>query len=193
MTIAIAVFMEAPLPGRCLVELLSAHAPEWVVGLHAAMLRDTIDGLQAIDAASYHVLGPEDAEGRRALERHLPAPWTLSAPPPSAATMIFARSNAPSADIAPIARALTDAGPGVSLTSWALVVRETPDIAVDLPWGSPELASTVRVRCMRVGIPLVELPPAIVIDAPSDVLVLLEELRRYPERAPRTAQFLVTG
>ena len=70
---AIGVFAEAPLPGACLTGLLAAHAPEWVAGLYAAMLRDTLDGLLSITADRYVVLAPDDDHA--VLARHAPAPW----------------------------------------------------------------------------------------------------------------------
>ncbi len=64
---------------------------------------------------------------------------------------------------------------------------------LDLPWDTPALAETIRVRCKEFDIALDELPPWYTVDEPSDVLRLLDELRKHPERAPRTAQFLVTN
>jgi hypothetical protein len=63
----------------------------------------------------------------------------------------------------------------------------------DLPWETPALAETIRLRCRDLGIALDELPPWYTVDEPSDVLRLLDELRKHPERAPRTAQFVVTS
>ena len=77
--------------------------------------------------------------------------------------------------------------------AWLLALcRVDAQLFATLPWGSPELAATIRVRCNKLGIPLFELPPTTVVEQPSGVLALLEELRRHPERAPRTAQFVVT-
>ena len=77
-TTAVGVLAGAPLPGRCKCGLLAAHSPEWVAGLHAAMLRDTLDGLQSIEAAHYLVFVEDpDPEALAALARHVPLPWEL--------------------------------------------------------------------------------------------------------------------
>ena len=62
----------------------------------------------------------------------------------------------------------------------------------DVASASPELASTMRVRCTRAGLDLHDVPPSTIVDEPSAVLTLFEELRRHPERAPRTAHYVVT-
>ncbi|MBX3222903.1 MAG: hypothetical protein KF795_20490 [Labilithrix sp.] len=214
----IAVLAEPPLPGRCLPDLLAAHEPEWIAGLCAAMLRDTLDGLQSLDASDYVVFAPPDDEALDALARHVPAPWRIAASVDAAGAFttlglasdapdgvtLLARSDAPSAPIEPLValfsadgEAPSDAplailGPSEEGRAWLLGARRIGDLAADLPWASPELAATVRVRCARAGVPLEELPRATIVDTPSAVLALLEELRRHPERAPRAAQFVVT-
>lgn len=208
----IGVFAEAPLPGRCLSNLLTAHAPEWVSGLYAAMLRDTLDGLQSIDAREYIVFAPADDEATSALARHVPAPWQIVAGvgDVSAAMArlrgesglaLLARSHAPSAAIEPLvdlASSPGDAsfavlGPAEEGDAWLVgIARTDPLLVRALPWASPELAATIRVRCNRAALTLHELPAATVVDAPSAVLALLDELRRFPERAPRTAHYVVT-
>lgn len=206
----IAVLAEVPLPGRCLPNLLAAHAPEWVAGLYAAMLRDTLDGLQSIDASEYVVFAADD-EAASALAAHVPAPWrivtgvvdasmALASLGATEGGAILARSDAPSAPIIPVLEALaaSSAAPGAMLgpsedgRAWLVGACGRDTLAADLPWGSPELAATIRVRCTRASILLRELPIATIVDQPSAVLALLEELRRHPERAPRTAQFIVT-
>ena len=206
----IAVLAEVPLPGRCLPNLLAAHAPEWVTGLYAAMLRDTLDGLQSIDASEYVVFAA-DEEAARALASHVPAPWRIVAGIVDASaafaslgatngSAILARSDAPSAPIMPVLEALaaSSAAPSVMLgpsedgRAWLVGRRGRDTPVADLPWGSPELAATMRARCTKSSIMLRELPIATIVDQPSAVLALLEELRRHPERAPRTAQFVVT-
>ena len=202
----IAVLAEVPLPGRCLPSLLAAHAPEWVAGLYAAMLRDTLDGLQSIDASEYVVLATDD-DAASALAAHVPAPWRIvagvvdaSAAFASLGATILSRSDAPSAPIMPVLEALAASGgtPSVMLgpsedgRAWLIGAPGRDTLVANLPWGSPELAATMRVRCTKSSIMLRELPIATIVDQPSSVLALLEELRRHPERAPRTAQFVVT-
>lgn len=217
MRVAIGVFAEAPIAGRCMPKLFAAHTPEWAYGLYAAMLRDTLDGLQSIDADHYVVFAsdghvaddaPETAE---ALARHLPAPWRLGNGVASAESAlvrlgatdglaVLARSDAPAAPIDPIVEAIaTNAPPYVVLGptdgggAWLVATCCVPEeLVAGLPWSSPELAATIRVRCTRAGVSLHELPKATVADEPSGVLALLDELRSHPERAPRTAQYVVT-
>lgn len=218
----VAVLAEPPLPGRCLQDLLAAHAPEWVADLCAAMLRDTLDGLQSVDAREYVVFAPGDDEALRVLARHVPAPWRLvgGVVDASAAfahlgassddgTTLLVRSDAPAAPVEPLVALLAPSdvragesaravaplavmGPSREGRAWLFGARRGDGLTADLPWTSPELAATIRVRCTRMNVPLAQLPTATIVDAPSAVLELLEELRRHPERAPRTAQFAVT-
>ena len=195
---AIGVFAEAPLPGVCLPGLLTAHAPAWVAGLYAAMLRDTLDGLLSISADRYVVLAPD--EDHAVLARHAPAPWEIVTAPDLASALavlgpsaVVVRSDAPTAPVDPIADAL-DAPLAMGATStgeaWVIVVN---DVNVgDLPWRGPETAAALRLRASRSGLKLVELPVWPVVTEPSAVMDLLEELRRHPERAPRTAHYVVT-
>jgi hypothetical protein len=80
--------------------------------------------------------------------------------------------------------------------AWAFGVsgaRELdPRLVRELPWRTPALADAMRARCNDLALPLHELPGAPIAREPSDVLALLDELRRHPERAPRTAHYLVT-
>ncbi len=211
MTTRIGVVTEAPLPGRCLRGLLAAHPEAWVLGLHAAMLRDTLDGLQSIAADAYEVLVTDaHEEAVAALSRHVPAPWQIVAIHDASAALlrlvadggtgILARSDAPSAPVDPITSAVDHGGDAFALlgpastggSAWLIGGRGLTTIAADLPWGTPELSATMRVRCTKASLPLVELPGALVVDEPSAVLSLLDELRAHPERAPRTAQYVVT-
>ena len=122
--VAIAVIADPPIPDRCLPRLLAAHAASWASGLHAAMLRDTLDGLMALDAAEHLVLCPpdEDGEGKRVLERHAPAPWSVFVRDavPASSTLekirashtregvaLMVRAEAPSALIEPLTQLLS--------------------------------------------------------------------------------------
>lgn len=223
--VAIAVIADPPIPGRCLPSLLAAHAASWASDLHAAMLRDTLDGLMALDAGEHLVLCPpdEDGEGKRVLERHAPAPWSVfvrdAIPASSTLEMIrtsptgeglalMVRAEAPSALIDPLIQLLSakDAkandgedddfvvmGPGERGDVWLYGgTSKAWALLVDLPSAPHEWAATIRVRCTKANMTLHELPAATIVDEPSAVLTLLEELRRHPERAPRTAHFVVT-
>ena len=211
MRVAIGVFAEPPLPGLCRTKLLAAHDPEWAAGLYAAMLRDTLDGLQSIDASEFLVFASKD--GEPSLERHLPAPWQIVTDVADAAgalrrlgaangIAILHRSDAPSAPIAPLAEAIgmnmaaepfAALGPVDDGSAWVLALSGLDAHFFEgVGWESTELAATIRLRCKKMQTTLRELPPAVIVDEPSGVLALMDELRKNPERAPRTAQFLVT-
>lgn len=222
---AIGVMARAPLPGKCKTRLLAAHSPEWVSGLYAAMLRDTLDGLQSVTADDYVVFvtpGADDAETKVALEvlgRHVPAPWQLVVQEglelgdrvEHAFTTMFARgaayallsgSDAPSFPPEPLAEGLAAAaaasdvlvGPSEDGGYYVIGMSKLePRLVRDIPWSTPAVMETTRQRCRDAGLTLRELPQWYDVDEPSDVLRLIDELRKQPELAPRTAQFLVTN
>jgi glycosyltransferase A (GT-A) superfamily protein (DUF2064 family) len=233
MRVAVGALARAPLPGRCKTRLLAAHEASWVAGLYAAMLRDTLDGLQMIDASRYVVFaapvapapGEEEAADARmnvaldVLTRHVPAPWELAPLGGDAVgdrvlsalerllaeagdTMaILATTDAPSFPTEALVEAVASApaqgemlvGPSERGGLYLLATRERrPELLRDLPWGTPALLEVLRVRCREAGVALRELPRWYDVREPSDVLTLLDEMRRHPDRAPRTAQFLVT-
>lgn len=57
----------------------------------------------------------------------------------------------------------------------------------DIPWSTSEVMSRTRERCAAVGAHIREVPTWYDVDEPADYTRLLEELRAFPERAPRTA------
>lgn len=220
----VGVLAEPPVPGRCKQHLLAAHGAEWVSGLYAAMLRDLLDGAQAIDADDYVVLAAPEPSPQEVLEvlvRHVPVPWKIVAQPsgergarilhglevlleraggePNVA-VLFA-GDAPSFDTEPIATAVAaladdDAlavAPAESGEVRAIAATRLPrEVLRDLPWETPAVLETIRARCKDLGVPLRELPAWYTVDEPSDVLRLLDELRKHPDRAPRSAQYLTT-
>ena len=215
MTTVIGVLAEAPVAGHCKAPLLAAHSAEWVTGLYAAMLRDTLDGLQAVPADAYLVFAEPEAP-LDVLARHVPSPWQLVAhgggdvgvrTAAAFATMfergasyaLLSGSDAPSFPTEPLVEALADPasraqiliGPcedgGYHLVGMA---RLEPRLLQDIPWGTAAVMETTRLRCREAGLVLRELPGWYDVDEPSDVLRLLDEMRTHPERAPRTAQFL---
>jgi uncharacterized protein len=228
---AIGVMARAPLPGQCKARLLAAHSPEWVAGLYAAMLRDTLDGLQSVTADDYFVfVAPaepamgDDTEDAALVElafdvlgRHVPSPWELVAQKGDdhgarmehALTTMFERgaqyallanSDAPSFPTDPLAEAFADEGLandvllGPSEDGGYYVIgmaRVEPRLVRDMPWSTPAMMDTTRLRCRELGLTIRELPRWYDVDEPSDVMKLLDEVRQHPERAPRTAQFLV--
>jgi len=70
--------------------------------------------------------------------------------------------------------------------------RLLPRLFEDIPSQTPSLAEATRSRCRELGLAVHELPTCYAVDEPNDVVLLFDELRKHPERAPRTAQFLVT-
>jgi glycosyltransferase A (GT-A) superfamily protein (DUF2064 family) len=230
---AIGVMARAPLAGRCKAGLLAAHGPEWVAGLCAAMLRDTLDGLQSVTADDYVVFvapvapmpgeqADDEVLSKLALDvlgRHVPAPWELVALKGDdegalmehalgtmfergATYAVLAGSDAPSFPTAPLEEALADAtlgdagevllGPSENGSYYILgTSRVEPRLVRDMPWSTPAILSTTRLRCRELGLAIRELPQWYGVDEPSDVMKLLDEVRKHPERAPRTAQFLV--
>lgn len=220
--IRIGVLARAPIGGGCKPALLAAHEPRWIAGLYRSMLRDTLDGLQSIDATEYVVFagpleaaeGDEDAEA--VLLRHVPAPWRIvmqtDADPAAriehalatllegGARALLCASDAPSCPTEPLAEALRAGGDAMVLGPsedgglYALATTALePRLFRGAPWGTPALVETMRVRCSDLEVNVRELPTWYDVDRPSDVLRLIDELRRHPERAPRTAQFLVTA
>lgn len=230
MRIAIGVLAEPPLPGRCKTALLTAYGDTWVSGLHAAMLRDTLDGLQFVNADAWIVFAlPSDhdgPEGEAALARHAPVPWEVVAlrerersaqmreafavldahartyAPGEAGYSVVVSSDAPSSPTEQLASLLaqddlaervllgpTDGG------GYYLIGAHQPKgrLFEDIPWETPAELEITRLRCRELSLPIVELPPWYEVDAPSQVMRLLEEIAKHPERAPRTAQFLVTN
>lgn len=209
MTIAIGVFAQAPIAGRCKKRLLAAHPAEWVASLYAAMLRDTLDGLQAIEAVSYVVFAVDEPE---ILARHVHAPWTIRPATDVASAIaslaseadvaVVATPDAPTAPTEPLASALVDLAPRSAVMAptdqggaflFAANHAVDPRVFRSLPWRTPAFAETIRVRCKEIALPLREVAPWYTVDEPSDVLRLLDEIRKNPDRAPRTAQFLVTN
>jgi len=228
---AIGVLARAPLPGRCKTRLLAAHGADWVANLYAAMLRDTLDGLQSVTADDYVVfVAPvpaapgEEADGDArtklafdVLARHVPAPWELIAQQGDelgarvehafgvmfergASYALLSGSDAPSFPVEPLAEAFADdalatqrevlVGPSEDGGYYAIgMSRMEPRLVRDIPWSTPAVMETTRLRCRELGVSLRELPKWYDVDEPSDVMKLLDEVRKHPERAPRTAQF----
>ena len=105
--------------------------------------------------------------------------------------------DAPSFDVDPFARLLEEEGvvavPSEGGELCAIAASKfDPALVRDLPWGTPAVFETLRLRARELGIQLKEAPPWYTVDQPSDVMRLLDELRKHPERAPRSAQYLVT-
>jgi len=197
------------------------------------MLRDTLDGLQAVGADHYVVFAAPvppapgedgDPEALTALaldvlRRHVPAPWEIVVQrgddpgeriEHALATLlgrgagyaVVASAEAPTFPTEPIEAALADEalrasvmiGPREDGAYYAIgMPRVEARLLRDVPWDTPAVMEITRRRAKDLGVALHELPKWYDVDEPSDVLLLMEELRRHPERAPRTAQFIVTS
>ena len=173
----VVVLAEVPSPGRCLAPLRPYHDDAWLARLSAAMLRDTLDGLEVVPADRYVVLADTDDEGRRVLERHLPRPWTFAASVSELdvrSGFIVARTQAPAADVEPLIALAAKASFAVSGREWLYGERAL--------YKDPASPSDI-----------VMLPDAIVVDSQPRLDALLDELRRHHERAPRTALLAMTS
>ena len=172
----IVVLAEVPLAGRCLKPLIPYNDEGWLARLAAAMLRDTLDGLEAVPAERYVVLADTDDEGRRVLERHLPVPWTLASSPSELDVsdgFIVATTLAPAADIAKLIELAAN-------ESFAVI-------------GQDERQNTWLVGERASCKDLVTLPLAKVVETQPLLDALCDELRQHHERAPRTAQLAMTS
>ena len=153
------------------------------------------------------------------LARHVHAPWKLvvvegddrSARALHAFQSMFARgatyallsgSDAPSFPTEPLEEALADeatkdqvlVGPSEDGGYHVLGMSKLePRLMHGIPWDTPAVMEMTRLRCRELGLTLRELPKWYDVDEPSDVLALIDELRTHPERAPRTAQFMITN
>lgn len=171
----IAVFAEVPLAGRCLAPLVPYNDEAWLARLYAAMLRDTLDGLEAVPAARYLVVN-DDAD-RAVLARHIPAPWELASTSdldPNA-FMIYANPLAPAATIEPLFDVVNDE---------RAVIGASASGDLWLAGGD-----AIRAECTNA----LFLPEAIVVGSHAAMEALFEELRRHHERAPRTATVAMTS
>jgi glycosyltransferase A (GT-A) superfamily protein (DUF2064 family) len=163
-------------------------------------------------------VAPEDG-AFETLARHVPAPWEVLAQEGGdrAACMmhafgvmfqrgagyaLLAASDAPSVPTEPLTEALANeatrtevvVGPSEDGGQYVLgMPRVEPRLMHDVPWGTPAVMELTRARCLELGLTLHVLPAWYDVDSPSDVMRLFDELRKHPERAPRTAQFLITN
>src|SRR5207253_9424499 len=97
------------------------HGADWVVGFYAAVLRDMLDGAQAISADDYVVFA---TSGIDVLERQVPVPWRVVLQPEEergsriahafaslgGRTVLFT-GDAPSFDVSPLAKTLEEEVP----------------------------------------------------------------------------------
>jgi hypothetical protein len=165
--VIVAVFAESPLPGQCLPALIPYNDEAWLVKLYAAMLRDTLDGLENVPATHHVVVTNANDDGKRMLERNLPLPWRLVSEIQPSDALIIARANAPAAEL----ELLFD------LKTPFRVEGRSASGALWLAGGA------VHAECTN----LVTLPTAIVVEEQEDLDALCDELRSHHERAPRTA------
>jgi len=212
----ICVIARAPLEGRCKPKISDFLGPEFTAKLCAAMLRDTLDGLNAIEV-DRHVTTYLVEEGADAmLARHVHPPWTLSPQPEGDlgaaivhaeetfgkdGPLLLARSDSPTAATEDAERALARLSKDevdVVLAPTAdggfhfIATRSfTPALFEGIPWGTPEVNARIRAVCSDLSLRLEELPEHYDVDSPQDLERLTAELKAHPDRAPRTAEFLL--
>lgn len=183
---------------------------------------DGLQSVDADDYVVFVAPGEGEEETKHALEvlgRHVPAPWQLVVQEGAglgeraahalgamftrgAEYALLSASDAPSFPPKPLTDGLAAAaeagevlvGPSEDGGYYVIgMAKLEPRLLEDIPWSTPAVMETTRLRCREVGLTLRELPAWYDVDEPSDVLRLIEELRKQPELAPRTAQFLVTN
>ena len=165
---------------------------------------------------------PSPQAALEVLVRQVPVPWKIVAQPDvqrrgriaaalaslvarpdgeEATVAVLFTADVPTFDPAPLVDAISRIGdaPGMTIAPTEggaigaiATCRLDPATYRDVAWETSAALDALRARCKDRGVPLHELPAWYAVDAPSDVLRLAEELRSHPERAPRSAQYLVT-
>lgn len=216
MTTTICVVARAPLAGRCKPKIAKVFGPEFAAKLCAAMLRDTLDGLNAIDVDRHVTTYLVEDGATAALGNHVHPPWALAPQPEgdlgcaivhAAETfgkdgpLLLARTDSPTFDTDEAEKALkrlTSDEADVVLAPTAdggfhFIATRTfaPRMFEDVPWSTAEVVTTIRARCAELALRLEELPEHYDVDSQEDLERLVMELKAHPNRAPRTAEFLV--
>ncbi len=211
----ICVVARAPLLGVAKPKIAEWLGPEFAVKLHGAMLRDTLDGLNAIEAARYVTTYLAEDGALGALAHHVHPPWELMAQPGrdlasamhhaveafGTGALLLVRSDSPAALTEPIEEALREVERGdtdVVLAptedgGWHFIAMKEParKLFEDIPWNTDAVADRTRAICQELSLRVRELPPTYDVDSQQDMEKLVAELKAHPERAPRTAEFLV--
>jgi rSAM/selenodomain-associated transferase 1 len=216
MTTTIGVMARAPVAGRCKTRLAASVGDARAAELCRAMLLDTLAGIERVFASDRLVVMAAPEHGGAPLLRALTPPrWEvveqegegLGGRLAHAFTTLAARgepvalvdSDSPTASWEAAGRALARLrgprrvcmGPCTDGGYW-LIAMTTIELRIleGIAWSTPSVAPETRARCAALGLALEELPVGHDVDGPDDLAWLREELRRHPERAPRTAATL---
>lgn len=203
----------APVPGRCKTRLAKRIGDERAARLYEAMLRDTLEALEAAGFDRRVVMAAPEDDGVAALRAIAGAAWevveqrgadlgerlagafeALCAPP---ALVCLVDSDSPlvpwRALEAPLRACAASrqavVGPcedgGYYLVGMTRFERH---LLTDIPWSTDRVLPTTRERAREADIPLMELPRSWDVDDVDDLERLAAELANGPERAPRTAR-----
>jgi rSAM/selenodomain-associated transferase 1 len=216
MTSTIAVMARAPVPGRCKTRLAASLGNTRAAELCRAMLLDTLASIERTFARSRLVImaAPEH-DGPAVLRALAPPRWEIVEQKGEGLGLRLAHafevlgaggaptalvdSDSPTASWESAERALLRLrgprqvcmGPCIDGGYW-LIAMTTIVLGVleGISWSTPTVAAETRARCASLGLTLDELPMGRDVDGPDDLTWLHDELRRCPERAPRTAAML---
>lgn len=176
----------------------------------------SIEAARYVALAAPHGEGDDARDaGRDLLTRHLFHPWEVLAQEGpdlgarlragfealmrDADTVVLTSTDSPSFPTEPLAETLAALAEGEIVMGpcedggYYLVGARRPSPEVldalfcEIPWSTPEVMETTRARVARVGARIVEVPTWYDVDEGEDYTRLVEELKRHPERAPRTA------
>jgi hypothetical protein len=215
--VTLGVLAWAPTAGACLPKIAPSIGDENAAKLYAAMLRDTLDGFLHGPFDRFMVFGATEQGGLAVLARHVHAPWELvaqrgttlndrlaNAMSDAAAgggAVVVARSDVPTAPTSDLERAAAHlAAPRGAILgaterggAWlvGLSAPADPQVFRVAPWTADGAAAKTRAFYTERGLGLLELGEAYDVSTEADVDRLAAELRRHPERGPRSADFFV--
>jgi rSAM/selenodomain-associated transferase 1 len=216
MTPTIAVMARAPVPGRCKTRLAASIGDSRAAELCRAMLLDTLASIERIFARSrLVVMAAPEHDGATLLRALAPPRWEIVAQEGEGLGVRLAHAfKALGAGGGPIALVDSDSptvawdaaeralsrlraprqvcmGPCTDGGYWLIAMTTVVlGILEGISWSTPAVAAETRARCAALGLTLAELPVGRDVDGPDDLAWLRDELRRCPERAPRTAAML---
>jgi hypothetical protein len=216
MTPTIAVMARAPVPGRCKTRLAASVGDAQAAELCRAMLLDTLASIErTFTQTRLVVMAAPEHDGVALLRAIAPPRWEIVVQEGEGLGVRLARaftsladggapvalvdSDSPTVSWEAAARALARLrgprracmGPCTDGGYW-LIAMTTIELGIleGISWSTPAVAGETRARCAALGLKLEELPVGRDVDGPDDLAWLRDELRRRPERAPRTATML---
>jgi rSAM/selenodomain-associated transferase 1 len=216
MTPTIGVMARAPVPGRCKTRLAASVGDSRAAELCRVMLLDTLASIERTFARSrLVVMAAPEHDGPAILRTLAPSRWEIVEQKGEDLGMRLAHafralgagsgptalvdSDSPTASWESAERALLRLrgprqvcmGPCVDGGYWLIAMTTIVlGILEGISWSTPTVAADTRARCAALGLTLEELPMGRDVDGPDDLVWLRDELRRRPERAPRTAAAL---